>query len=251
MSLMLLLMNVKNPRRMLKGLVCSSTCNTETMVNEAFHCYYLLQPSERGAMFLRRLAGAEEVLPNPDMGCLKGLVISEEIKDSIHASLSTVNLRDYNPLQHERGFHPKMNWLVKESLQLGSIPQRTDTSPESKNTTITHQQDSIQNKDDNTSSCISEEWEQLLIVDEMNDNDYSLASIPKSKIQDLTLTQSRNLDDKTCRILERLEAPKQLKEKVPSPSIGVTAQLKKPLLPLDTSSSQPMKPHFQKLRKRR
>ncbi|XP_071676919.1 uncharacterized protein [Lolium perenne] len=46
-----------------QGLVCSSTCNTETMKIGTLACYYLLQPSEKGAMLLRRLAGSEEILP--------------------------------------------------------------------------------------------------------------------------------------------------------------------------------------------
>jgi hypothetical protein len=30
-----------------------------------------------------------------------------------------IDLTDYDPLLHERGFHKKLNVLVKESLQLG------------------------------------------------------------------------------------------------------------------------------------
>jgi hypothetical protein len=36
-----------------QGLVCSSTCNTETMKIGTLACYYLLQPSEKGPMLLR------------------------------------------------------------------------------------------------------------------------------------------------------------------------------------------------------
>ena len=39
---------------------------------------------------MQRLARAEEILPNPDMGRLNGLVIPKEIKNSINASLSRV-----------------------------------------------------------------------------------------------------------------------------------------------------------------
>ena len=39
---------------------------------------------------MQRLAGAEEILPNPDMGRFNGLVIPEEIKNPIIASLSRV-----------------------------------------------------------------------------------------------------------------------------------------------------------------
>lgn len=36
-----------------QGLVCSSSCNMETMKEAAFHCYYILQPSDTGPMLLR------------------------------------------------------------------------------------------------------------------------------------------------------------------------------------------------------
>lgn len=32
---------------------------------------------------------------------------------------SQVEVSDYNPVQHEKGFHKKLNMLVKESLQFG------------------------------------------------------------------------------------------------------------------------------------
>ena len=34
---------------------------------------------------------------------------------------SQMGLRDYNPFLHERGFHQKLNLLVKESLQFGYL----------------------------------------------------------------------------------------------------------------------------------
>ncbi|CAK7336882.1 unnamed protein product [Dovyalis caffra] len=36
-----------------QGRLCSSCCNVETMREAAFHCYYLLQPSDNGPMLLR------------------------------------------------------------------------------------------------------------------------------------------------------------------------------------------------------
>lgn len=107
-----------------------------------------------------------------------------------------------------------------------------------------------QSKDESTFACISEEWEHLLIVDEMND-DYSLAPTSKPKLQNSTSTESRPLDDKTTKILERLEAPKQLKPKVPSPSIAASGQSKKLLLPFEPDSSQPIRPHFLNLKRKR
>ncbi|KAI8544131.1 hypothetical protein RHMOL_Rhmol08G0271800 [Rhododendron molle] len=120
-----------------QGLVCFSKCNMETMREALFHCYYLLLPSEKGLMLLRRLAGSEEVLPLPDVSHCVGSSATNEIKNSIQASLlkmpfkkgkvelfNTVynwrmEVREYNPFLHERGFHQKLNLLVKESLQLG------------------------------------------------------------------------------------------------------------------------------------
>ena len=36
-----------------QGLICSSICNTESMKNAPFQCFYLLQPSSKGTMLLR------------------------------------------------------------------------------------------------------------------------------------------------------------------------------------------------------
>lgn len=36
-----------------RGLVCSSYYNVDTMRETAFHCYYILQPSDKGPMLLR------------------------------------------------------------------------------------------------------------------------------------------------------------------------------------------------------
>lgn len=204
-------------------------------------------------MLLRRLAAAEEILPSPELGQSNNLVVPEGLKSSISASLLKVELRDYNPLQHERGFHAKLNWLVKESLQFGSIPPRRDTSPAQHQASILQQSSSIKlpkvempsdQKKDASNSCITDEWEQLLIVDELNDPCSPTSSNSRHNFQNPTLSQSRPLDDKTSRILERLEAPKQLKRKATSPSalsIAVGGNIKKPLLPLNPNTSQPLK----------
>ncbi|KAK3204396.1 hypothetical protein Dsin_018442 [Dipteronia sinensis] len=70
-----------------QGLVCSSFSNVETMRKAAFHCYYILQPSDNGPMLLRRLAGLEEVLPVPDANRFIDSSVAEEIEISIHTSL--------------------------------------------------------------------------------------------------------------------------------------------------------------------
>ncbi|MCL7041613.1 hypothetical protein MKW94_007474 [Papaver nudicaule] len=106
-----------------EGLICSSNCNMETKRYATFQCFYILQPSEKGPMLLRRLAGSEEILPFPDATRLIDYAVPLEVEKSIRSSLLRMELRDYNPLLHERGFHPKLNLLVKESLHFGSIPQ--------------------------------------------------------------------------------------------------------------------------------
>lgn len=76
-----------------QGLLCSSCCNVETMREAAFHCYYLLQPSDNGPMLLRplqRLSGSEEVLPVPDANRFLDSSVNKESKNSIQASLLKV-----------------------------------------------------------------------------------------------------------------------------------------------------------------
>ncbi|KAG2596280.1 hypothetical protein PVAP13_5KG151300 [Panicum virgatum] len=104
-----------------QGLVCSSSCNIETMKIGTLQCYYLLIPSEKGPMLLRvqRLAGSEEILPLPDMNRDCKSKVTMKIRNSVETSLSKIALKDYNPVQHERGFHSKLNRLVKDSLQFG------------------------------------------------------------------------------------------------------------------------------------
>lgn len=36
-----------------EGLICYSNCNTQTMLETTFQCFYILQPSEHGPMFLK------------------------------------------------------------------------------------------------------------------------------------------------------------------------------------------------------
>ncbi|KAK6262052.1 hypothetical protein QUC31_007868 [Theobroma cacao] len=102
-----------------QGLVCSSNCNIESMREATFHCYYILQPSDNGPMLLRRLAGSEEVLPFSDVNQFVDHSVPKEIEISIQSSLFKLDSRDYNPVLYERGFHQKLNLLVKESLQFG------------------------------------------------------------------------------------------------------------------------------------
>lgn len=119
---------------------------------------------------------------------------------------------------------------------------------------------------DKPTACIAEEWE-LLVVNEVPKK-YSPTCISKPKLNQSVLTppdNNRQLDEKTSRILERLEVPRQLKTKVVSPATSSSSSIsdaclptKKPLIPFqssqaadqDTSSSQLMKPNFQRLKRK-
>ncbi|XP_010656055.1 uncharacterized protein LOC100242180 isoform X2 [Vitis vinifera] len=266
-----------------QGLVCSSICNLETMREAAFHCYYILYPSDGGPMLLRRLAGSEEVSPIPDVSRVIDSSLTKEIENSIESSLLKMELRDYNPVLHERGFHQKLNFLVKESLQFRSIPPKLEevnselnlTEPDSleviaeSNSAIdvanaegTPQLD-VKAGEDKATATIAEEWEQL-IVNEVP-NIYSPSCICKPKLEQSVLLPSdstRQLDVKTSRILERLEIPRQLKKRALSPIITNSimadgcALMKKPLIPFQpihvtaagraSIASKPMKPNFQR-----
>ncbi|GFP90940.1 hypothetical protein PHJA_001238000 [Phtheirospermum japonicum] len=68
-----------------------------------------------------RLSALGEFLPIPDISQLISSMVAEEIKNTVQASLLKVEVRDYNPVQHERGFHKNLDSLVKESLQFGAI----------------------------------------------------------------------------------------------------------------------------------
>ncbi|KAF9620500.1 hypothetical protein IFM89_013117 [Coptis chinensis] len=73
-----------------QGLVCSSTCNMETMRTSSFQCFYILQPSDNGPMLLRRLAGSEEILPFPEFIRSIDYAVPNEILNSIQTSLLKV-----------------------------------------------------------------------------------------------------------------------------------------------------------------
>lgn len=293
-----------------QGLVCSSACNTETMKIGTLECYYLLQPSEKGPMLLRRLAGSEEILPLPDVSRTCNSIVTKEIKNSIETSLSKIALKDYNPLQHERGFHSKLVCLVKDSLQFGSIapayavkdPQHLDSFSEPQASTYQGPEEnkfSNQSKEkagaadhihsfsepqttsfrapkenrlsnqskENASPSVTEEWEKLIIIGDDFTDDFSTTVTSRA----VAMPQSaklpspvKPLDEKTSRILERLEAPRAKKQRASKPNSSSTStstppassshvastQIKKPLLPFEPSASQPLRPTFNRLRRK-
>ncbi|KAK3160084.1 hypothetical protein QOZ80_1BG0055000 [Eleusine coracana subsp. coracana] len=293
-----------------QGLVCSSLCNTGTMGIGTLQCYYLLQPSERGPMLLRRLAGSEEILPLPGANRDCNSTVTDEIKISIGTSLSKIVLKDYNPLEHERGFHSKLICLVKDSLQFGSIdpacalsnhhpvdsfsePQVSACQGPLENKFLTEAAEKVgglndhiysfsepqtssfrtpkekkalsQSKNRKASPSISEEWEKLIIIDDLTD-DFATPAAPRPAAAKPQRAKPpspvKQLDEKTSRILERLEAPKAKKPRantgkastsampMPAPSRVARTQTKKPLLPSQPCASQQLKPTFNKLRRK-
>ncbi|KAF2321358.1 hypothetical protein GH714_040430 [Hevea brasiliensis] len=259
----------------------------ETMLVTALHCYYILQPSDNGPMLLRRLAGLEEVLPMPDINQFIHSSVSKDVNNSIQASLLKIELRDYNPVQHERGFHQKLNLLVNESLQFGSIPPKQNEAtsdliskqPDSSEVivqsncvidTVVIEDESPQlnltAREDKSTSSIAEEWEQLVVCEVPNIYSSPCISKPKTDILVLSSPESnKQLDVKTSTILERLEVPRMLKTKVTSPivtgsSLSKTClPTKRPLIPFQQpphttdqslTSSQLMKPNFQRLKRK-
>ncbi|KAJ9559690.1 hypothetical protein OSB04_004850 [Centaurea solstitialis] len=271
-----------------QGLICSSRCNTETMRETPFQCYYILLPSDNGVMLLRRLAGSEEVIPIPDVSQSFESAEAKDVRDSVKSSLLEIEERGYNPILHERGFHQRLNVLVKESLHFGSLPTKSeesppeptstqedrlnDSGPSKQSTSMLGFEEEIPQTDiksgrDKITARITEEWEQLIV------NEIPIISSPtcasKSKLDQLAvspLESNKPLDERTSRILERLEVPRKLKAKMTSPvsitsssaTIDACMLTKKPLIPFQptqtsdsgTVASQPMRPNFQRLKRK-
>ncbi|MBA0805902.1 hypothetical protein Gohar_005389 [Gossypium harknessii] len=269
-----------------QGLICSSNCNLETMREATFNCYYILQPSDNGPMLLRRLAGSEEVLPFSDVNRFVAHSVPKEIEISIQSSLSKLESRDYNPVLYDRGFHQKLNLLVKESLQFGCVaPKRNDATcepnPTNPDSTEVNARpisslgvmvvfDEMSQLDQTAEerkkpTSIAEEWERL-VANEIPVK-YSPTK-PKSDQSVILLSSpdnSKQLDINTTRILERLELPRQLKSKQGSPGNNsnrildvANMSMKKPLIPFQpnqaadqgVTSSQLIRPSFQRLKRK-
>lgn len=117
-------------------------------------------------------------------------------------------------------------------------------------------------REDKTASSIADEWEQLVVSEVPKTFSPTCISKPKTVI--LSPDSNKQLDIKTSRILERLEAPKQLKTKVTSAVVTnksfseTNMPTKKPLIPFQPnystdrtlSSSQLIKPNFQRLKRK-
>ncbi|CAF2356682.1 unnamed protein product [Brassica napus] len=270
-----------------QGLVCSSDCNLDTREVVEFHCYYILQPSENGPMLLRRLAGSEEVLPiSSSVNQFSGSSIPREVEISVKGALLEIESTDYNPLTHNRGFHKKLNLIVKESLQFGALHSNLDDATCEVSSVVsmaqtciinppieeeeTRQEIQITDEEDKATASITKEWEQLVVTEVRMKSPSPVLTTPKPNTNRPFLSpNNKQADMKTSMILERLEAPRKMRGKVGSPSIVVTSSQtspdvsvlsqKKPLIPFQTSqvsnhqtasSSQLMKPSFQRLKRK-
>ncbi|KAH1135356.1 hypothetical protein GYH30_013223 [Glycine max] len=231
-----------------QGLVCSSNCDLETMAEAPYHCYYILQPSDIGPMLMRLLAGAEEILRVPD-NQLVDSSINKEIESSVQAyvEFELNHLTDYDPLLHERGFHKKLNVLVKESLQFGSVFSKSEdafselSSSQQPSSEVIGKAEAatgvivdeetlaldITDQDDKTTACITEEWKQLVVSEDPKL--YSPSCMPKAKLGQSSVSPrdgNRQLDRETSRILETLECAR--KEASYTEQVFVGSQLMKP-----------------------
>ncbi|KAG4171207.1 hypothetical protein ERO13_A12G195100v2 [Gossypium hirsutum] len=269
-----------------QGLICSSNCNVETMREATFNCYYILQPSDNGPMLLRRLAGSEEVLPFSDVNRFVAHSVPKEIEISIQSSLSKLESRDYSPVLYDRGFHQKLNLLVKESLQFGCVaPNRNDatcepnpTNPDSTEVNarpissvgVMVVYDEMSQLDQTAEerkkpTSIAEEWERLVANEAPVKYSPTKPKSGQSVILLSSPDNSKLLDINTTRILERLELPRQLKSKQGSPGNNssrildvANMSMKKPLIPFQpnqaadqgVTSSQLIRPSFQRLKRK-
>jgi len=119
---------------------------------------------------------------------------------------------------------------------------------------------SIQSKKGKASPSISEEWEKLIIIDNLDD-DFASPAHPRPAVNKPSRPKPpspvKPLDEKTSRILERLEPPRAKKQRanISKASTGAalapaSKQIKKPLLLREPSASQPLRPSFNRLRRK-
>ncbi|CAN6470483.1 unnamed protein product [Victoria cruziana] len=230
---------------------------------------------------LQKLAGSEEIMIVPKHEGLPPSSGMTQIESSIQANLLKIGLRDYNPLEHELGFHRKLNALVKESLQIGAMaPRRSKPIPKpdalrvGKHTSIPTMLDSpfggdrcmetTQLTDQEGKTCAEDEWEQLVV----NEPCCSLSPAFPSAGEIEVKSFDGSLAEKTSSILERLEPPRSQKLNSSSPVVAVNnlkerktgypcSFTKKPLVPFEKSDherayslSQPLKPNFQRFKRK-
>ncbi|KAJ4883289.1 Uncharacterized protein Rs2_33382 [Raphanus sativus] len=134
----------------------------------------------------------------------------------------------------------------------------------------TRQEIQITDEEDEATASITKEWEQIVVTESRIKSPSPVLTTPKPNTNCPFLSpNNKQADMKTSMILERLEAPRKMRGKVGSPSVAVTSSQtspdvsvlsqKKPLIPFQTSqvsnhqtisSSQLMKPSFQRLKRK-
>ncbi|CAN8256946.1 unnamed protein product [Cochlearia groenlandica] len=134
---------------------------------------------------------------------------------------------------------------------------------------LSHEVVHITDEEDKATASITKEWEQLIVTEVLTKSSSPVITTQKPIIDRKILSpHNKQADMKTSMILERLEAPRKKKGNVGSPSlvmcspttqdVSILSQ-KKPLIPFQTSqfssqqtvsSSQLMKPIFQRLKRK-
>jgi hypothetical protein len=226
------------------------------------------------------LAGSEEVLPICNVSQFAESSIPREIEISVKGALLEIESTNYNPLIHNRGFHQKLNLIVKESLQFGSLHSNTkdatyEVSSVHSDSVIpaeqtfphivnpgTLQEVRIIDEEDKATASITKEWELLVVTEEVRMKSPSPVITTIRQVLSPIQSNNKQADMKTSMILERLEAPRKIRGNVGSPNVVIHNPIspdvcvfsqKKPLIPFQTtqvSSSQLMKPSFQRLKRK-
>lgn len=141
------------------------------------------------------------------------------------------------------------------------------TNPSTKEET--YQEMQITDEEGKATASISKEWEQLVVTEVLMKSFSPVITTPKPNTDRKFLSPTnKQADMKTSMIMERLEVPRKMKGKIgsprvvicnpTSPDVSVLSQ-KRPLIPFQSSqvsnqqtvsSSQLMKPSFQRLKRK-
>ncbi|CAB87927.1 hypothetical protein [Arabidopsis thaliana] len=212
--------------------------------------------------YLQRLAGSEEVLPICNVSQFAESSIPREIEISVKGALLEIESTNYNPLIHNRGFHQKLNLIVKESLQFGSLHSNTkdatyEVSSVHSDSVIpaeqtfphivnpgTLQEVRIIDEEDKATASITKEWELLVVTEEVRMKSPSPVITTIRQVLSPIQSNNKQADMKTSMILERLEAPRKIRGNVGSPNVVIHNPIspdvcvfsqKKPLIPFQTT----------------
>ncbi|KAK1294316.1 hypothetical protein QJS10_CPA16g00752 [Acorus calamus] len=199
----------------------------------------------------QKLAASEEVLPVPEVIPSTDSFLPKEMQDCIQTSLFKSN-----PTTKANQTKSRTNLL--DPLKSSTQGPATEAQDEEIQPTQTGASEADDTK--STPCIITEDWGNLLIVNDVSESSsQTIISKPKFESQVSTTSVEKPLDEKTCRILERLEAPKEKKlprgRTISPPMASVrsnqcSGSMKRPLVPLGPSSSQLLKPDFQRLKRK-